>query len=136
MIKWRSIPGKIMELNGRSAKLDTWIRGCRVQQDADHVPDRTYATVCWTNTCCTICIHSVVHACLYLNIYICMYVCMHACMYVCMRLLSSIFPQHSLSYKMPLRFQQLYHTRTYPLISQHEAHHVMLQNATAIFMMG
>ena len=30
-----------------------------------------------------------------------------------MRMLSSIFPQHSLSYKMSLRFQQLYHTRTY-----------------------
>ena len=75
-----------------------------------------------------------------------------------MRLLSSIFPQHSLSCKMPLRFNnldiggcfslvtkrryvfnnciQLYHTRTYPLISQHEVHHVMLQNAAAIFMIG
>jgi len=77
-----------------------------------------------------------------------------------MVLLSSIFSQTGLSYKMPLRFNNLdigdfpllqnapsfsttAHTMTYPLL-QHalmlktsdEAHHVMLQNATAILMVG
>ena len=79
---WRSIAGKIMELNGRSAKLDTWIRGCPVLGHRSW-QDRTYATVCGTNTCCTICIHSVLHACLYIY-YVCMYVCLSVCMYVCM----------------------------------------------------
>ena len=74
------------------------------------------------------------------------------------------FSQNGLSYKKPIRFNNLgiggifpllqnapsfsttAHTKTYPLlqilqcalilISSDEAHHVMLQNSTVIFMMG
>ena len=47
------------------------------------------------------------------------------------------FPNIALATKCPFVFNNcIIQGHIYPLISQHEAHHVMLQNATAIFMLG